>query len=167
MDRIIRYIPPFFFFTFICRMIFLADLDQENYIMTISSAVKHGDKIGHFAIYGMMALLLNYALRYRTFRFFNREVFWSTTIVLVFAVTEEFSQLAFKSRTFDLMDVLFDFLGVFLFSHQVTIRFYRKLINRWRILFTSKTTTALVKIHVSPQHRKGSSSQENKWKRDV
>jgi glycopeptide antibiotics resistance protein len=37
-------------------------------------------------------------------------------MVLIFAISEEFSQLAFESRTFDFVDMLFNVLGVLFLS---------------------------------------------------
>ncbi|MFY0601741.1 MAG: VanZ family protein [Cyclobacteriaceae bacterium] len=107
-----KYIPPFLFFTFICWMIFMADLNRENLIMTIGHKVPSGDKIGHFMLFGILAYFLNTALKFRQFKFKKQRFYLGSIIVLLFAICEEFSQLAFENRTFDWVDMVFDFWGV-------------------------------------------------------
>ena len=67
----------------------------------------------HGLLYGMMALLLNYGLGFKTVKF-NLQL--GSIIVLTFATLEELSQYYIPSRTFDLGDLLADVVGVVLFS---------------------------------------------------
>ena len=59
---VIKYLPSTLFFTFIAWMIFQADLDRKNLIIEIGHHVPFGDKIGHFILFGTLALLINCAL---------------------------------------------------------------------------------------------------------
>jgi len=111
-SNIIKYLSPALFFSFIIWMIFQADLDRDNLIMTIGQAVPFGDKIGHFLLFGTLALLINKALNFRIVRKWNLRFYFGSVIVLTFAICEEFTQLAFDNRTFDFVDMLFDVLGV-------------------------------------------------------
>jgi VanZ family protein len=66
-----------------------------------------------------MALALNYGLNFRTYKLSgwghpNLQI--GAIIVLIFATIEECSQYYIPSRTFDLGDLLADFVGVVLFS---------------------------------------------------
>ncbi len=97
--------------------------------MDIGHSVPFGDKIGHFTLFGIMALLLNMALRFNRVRVFSRSFHLGSIIVLVFAIGEEFSQLAFSNRTFDFVDMLFDLLGIGILS---SIGFRRYLIEKFR-----------------------------------
>jgi len=78
--------------------------------MQLPKSFAYGDKVGHFSLFGTLALLLNYATDFRYWK--HRQLFIGSMIVLAFALLEEFTQLAFSSRTFDLVDMLFDILGI-------------------------------------------------------
>ena len=56
MKKYLRIIPTLLFFAFIIGLIVLADLDKKNLIMDIGHAVPWGDKIGHFILFGTLAL---------------------------------------------------------------------------------------------------------------
>jgi uncharacterized membrane protein YhaH (DUF805 family) len=111
-----KFIPFTLFFLFICWLIVLADLDKENPILYIGHKVPFGDKIGHFMLYGLLALLINIALKFKKIHYKNVSWLLGSSMVLIFAISEEFSQLAFESRTFDFVDMLFNVLGVLFLS---------------------------------------------------
>lgn len=71
-----------------------------------------GDKAGHFFLIGVMAFLLNHAFAYRAYPIRTARVQLGGFIVAVVMTLEEFSQLWFSSRTFDLGDLLANTLGV-------------------------------------------------------
>jgi polysaccharide biosynthesis protein VpsQ len=112
----IRYGVSFAFFAFICSVIYMADTGIPNVMMQVTAAVPMGDKLGHFGLFGTLALLLNWALRYRTFRAARRPWLWGSVLVLSFALLEEGSQAFFPQRTLDATDALADLLGVWAFS---------------------------------------------------
>lgn len=78
--------------------------------------IPSGDKIGHFLVYGIMALLLNYSLRFARVSILRTMVYTGSVVVLSFAIIEEFTQLAFESRTFDYADMAADIAGIAVFS---------------------------------------------------
>jgi len=59
---------------------------------------------------------LNYGLKFKAYKFLGFNMQLGAIIVLVFATIEEISQYWIPSRTFDLGDLLADFVGVVLFS---------------------------------------------------
>lgn len=71
-----------------------------------------GDKAGHFFLLGVMALLLNHALAYRTCSIRFTRVQLGGLVILVLITVEEFSQLWLTSRTFDLGDLFANGLGI-------------------------------------------------------
>lgn len=71
-----------------------------------------GDKAGHFFLLGVMALLLNHALAYRICPIRFTRVQLDGLVIFVLITLEEFSQLWFSSRTFDLGDLLANGLGI-------------------------------------------------------
>lgn len=124
--NIIKYISPSLLFSFIVWLIFQADMDKDNLFMTIAHEIPYGDKIGHFLLFGILALLINKALNYRMIRRYNIRLYLGSVIVFVFAFCEECSQLAFETRKFDVVDMLFDLFGIGLLSSISCRRFVVK-----------------------------------------
>lgn len=93
----------------------LADTDHKLQLMKIIEGVPFSDKAGHFILFGLLAGLINLSLRFRRVFVHRWDINLAGLIVLAFAVAEEFSQLAFASRTFDLGDMASDVLGVWFF----------------------------------------------------
>ena len=104
------------FFFFICWVTLEANLDQYNTFIMLGRKIPGGDKIGHFLVYGIMALLLNYSLRFARVSILKMAVYTGSIVVLGFAIIEEFTQLAFESRTFDYADMVSDIAGIAMFS---------------------------------------------------
>lgn len=109
----IRWLLPLSFFIFISYIIFLADTADHNFAFRIIGDIPYGDKLMHALLYGLMAWCLNYGLKFKTIQF-NMQL--GSIIVLTFATLEEFSQYYIPSRTFDMGDLLADFVGVVLVS---------------------------------------------------
>ena len=125
-----RWVLPLSFFIFISYIIFLANTANYNFAFRVVGDIPYGDKIAHALLYGMMALFLNYALSFRRVRLpthilkslpqtigaLANAPYMGSIIVLTFATLEELSQYYIPSRTFDMGDLLADFVGVYLFS---------------------------------------------------
>lgn len=67
--------------------------------------VPAGDKLGHFVLMGVMAFLLNLALRGRTARPGRGQWLVGSALVLALAAAEELSQLFIPGRSFDFADL--------------------------------------------------------------
>lgn len=115
-----RLMLPVGFFIFICYIIFLADTADYNFAFKMVGHIPYGDKIAHALLYGTMAFLLNVGLGFRKV---GNIFYLSSIIVLTFAILEECTQYYIPSRTFDLWDVVADFVGVFLFSFAIKNRY--------------------------------------------
>ena len=111
-----RILLPLSFFIFIAFIIYLADTADHNFAFRVIGHIPYGDKLMHGLLYGVMALLLNYGLKFKSYKFLSFDVQVGAMAVLVFATIEEISQYWIASRTFDLLDLLADFVGVVLFS---------------------------------------------------
>lgn len=111
-----RTILPLTFFLFIAGIIYIADTAEYNFAFRWVGDIPYGDKIMHALLYGMMALLLNYGLKFRTYHFLGFNMQLGAIIVLTFAVLEEISQYWIPSRTCDVGDLVADVVGVVLFS---------------------------------------------------
>lgn len=107
-----RYIPFALFFIFILWVIAQADTNGTNYFFTWVAHIPLKDKMGHFMLYGILALLLDNALKYSNWQFRHIKVAKAVLLVLVFAIVEEIAQVWIPARNFDLKDALADVLGV-------------------------------------------------------
>lgn len=79
-------------------------------------ALPLGDKLGHFLLMGTLSLLVNLCLSCRAVRVAGARLLLGSVVVLASVAAEEFSQLFLRRRSFDLLDLAFDALGVFLFG---------------------------------------------------
>jgi len=109
----LRVTIPLSFFMLIGYIIFLANSADYNFAFKIIGEIAYGDKLMHGLLYGIMAWCLNYGLGFRTI---YTHIQLGATIVLTFALLEEISQIFIPSRTFDMIDILADVIGVVLFS---------------------------------------------------
>ena len=104
---------------FTCFIVFIivqANLGNNAWFMAIQRMIPHADKVGHFVLVGIMALLLNLSLTVRQISFAGRFWLLGSIILTVIFTVEEFSQLRFAHRTFDLGDLTMDYLGIFVFG---------------------------------------------------
>ena len=90
-------------------VIFDANNGNNNLFIEIIQQVRYGDKIGHFFIFGVLALLLNIILDFRKVYF----IFLGSGIIFIGVLAEEISQNFLENRTFDFGDLFSDFLGIF------------------------------------------------------
>jgi len=101
---------------FIIAIIILADLGMLD-IVGFLNQIPYGDKAGHFILYGILTLLIDLAI-IRPIPSPSRRLLVSRVALILALVIglEEFSQLYFPNRTFDLVDLAFSYLGVLFFS---------------------------------------------------
>jgi VanZ family protein len=97
-------------------IIFLADRKGTRYMLNFVGNIPYGDKLGHFLLMGGFSFLLNLVLDARNFRIWKFNYLLGSLIVFVVVTIEEFSQIWVSGRTFDWSDLVFDFLGIFLFG---------------------------------------------------
>ena len=107
-----RHLLTAAFFGGICWIIYLADTARGCVFFDLIKSLPHGDKLGHFGLFGGLALLLNHSLSYRKLRLGWWAPQRGALLVMSFAIAEEFSQRYLPSRSFDLYDVLADVCGV-------------------------------------------------------
>ena len=112
----LRVILPLGFFIFISFIIYLADTADYNFAFRVIGHIPYGDKIMHGLLYGVMALLLNYGLDFKSVKAFGFNMQVGAIIVLTFAGLEEITQYWLPSRTCDIWDFVADMVGVILFS---------------------------------------------------
>lgn len=100
------------FAVFILAVIVLADTGHLGFLGFLYD-FPHGDKAGHFILYGILAFLLDLTLL-RTLPARNSiRVTVAVTLLLGLAIgIEEFSQIFFADRTASGVDLMFSYLGV-------------------------------------------------------
>jgi VanZ family protein len=105
-----------FFGLFLLAIIVLADTGRLG-ILGIVYRIRYADKLGHFVLYGFLALLLNLTL-FRALR--DQSRVWiaviSGLILALLIGLEELSQRSFPNRTFSLADLGASYLGLIVFS---------------------------------------------------
>ena len=101
-------------------IIFIADHQTYHQIFEVIRAVPFGDKIGHFALIGMLAVVVNVLFAYKKIRLRGLQIFRGSLVVMLFVTLEEISQLFIRYRTFELGDLTADYLGIFLFTRLAT-----------------------------------------------
>jgi polysaccharide biosynthesis protein VpsQ len=105
------------FTLFILLVIVLADAGILAHYVGFVYEFPFGDKAGHFILYGLLTLLIDLALfRARPDQSRRRLAIQCDLVLALLIGLEEFSQQSFSSRTFDLVDLTFSYLGVVFFS---------------------------------------------------
>ena len=101
---------------FIICIIVLANNGMLS-ILGFVNQIPYGDKIGHFVLYGILTLLIDLALfRSRPDLSRNLIVLQVAFMLALLIGLEEYSQKFISSRTFSLVDLVFGYVGVILFS---------------------------------------------------
>jgi len=104
------------FSLFIVLIIVLADQGRLG-ILRVINQIPYGDKVGHFALYGILTLLFDLTfLRARPNRSPNLLVVSIGLILAVLIGAEEFSQRYFSTRHSNLLDLAASYLGMIFFS---------------------------------------------------
>ena len=96
-------------------IIFVMVIAYNGMVPNILVKIPFYDKIGHFLLIGFSSYLLNIVLNRHKIKFKNFSITTAPFLVLVFFSIEECFQLLSPVRTFDLTDLLSDFLGVYFF----------------------------------------------------
>jgi polysaccharide biosynthesis protein VpsQ len=95
-------------------LVVLADSGRGRHFFALAALVPAGDKLGHFVLFGILSFLVNLVLRATVWRPGKLILLKGSVVVLSIVSVEEFTQLFFRSRTFDLLDLLAGGLGVWL-----------------------------------------------------
>ncbi|WP_141699464.1 VanZ family protein [Candidatus Marithrix sp. Canyon 246] len=105
-----------FYVCFILFVIALANQGELGILAVIVYEVPYTDKLGHFILMGLLAFFLNLSLKCSTISILNSTFLKGSIIILILVTLEEISQLLVETRTFDLMDLFADYLGIFVFG---------------------------------------------------
>ena len=108
----IRFLPAFLFACFIGWIILQANQGRNTIFFEWVKVIPFGDKIGHVLLFGVLSGLTIIALKGRCLTINTIRLPLGAVIVSTIAITEELSQTLFINRTFDLLDVCADILGI-------------------------------------------------------
>ncbi len=100
------------FFAFILFIVIGADNGSLSSYLRGIYDFPGGDKMGHFAIYGVASFLLAIAFPRPVLRLGQFSIPLAVIALLLFAAAEEYSQKFFPTRTSDIVDFAFSFLGI-------------------------------------------------------
>jgi VanZ family protein len=101
-------------------IIVLADLGMLP--VALFAGIPEYDRIAHALIYGAFYWALRAFLGTKGFHFASWSLTWSSLIAITLILLEEFTQLFFDTRTFDLIDIFCGFLGVLLVAHGYSLK---------------------------------------------
>jgi VanZ family protein len=100
----------------IVLIVILADLGRLGFLGLVNS-IPHGDKAGHFLLFGILALLLDLTFIRARPALSPRLIVLRISLILALLIgIEEYSQQFFDKRTFSLLDLAASYLGVIVFS---------------------------------------------------
>jgi len=100
----------------LAAIVILANGRETSNLFTFVRILPFGDKIGHFVLMGFFSFLINLALNARAVKIGRLNFLLGSAIVLLVVTIEEFSQIFLQTRSFDWIDLLFDFAGILAFG---------------------------------------------------
>lgn len=103
---------------FACWLIYQKDLGISNSIINYVAAWPNGDKVGHFLLFGFLSFCAVFATDFKkasTSRYVP--MYLASLVVCALVTIEECSQLLFKTRSFEIADIMANILGVMTFSY--------------------------------------------------
>ena len=100
------------FILFLAAVITWANRGTMPRLLVLLYAFPAGDKVGHFLLMGILALLVNMGLGARRLPLGRRRVLVGSLVVAVIITLEEASQLFLPNRTFSLSDLAMGYLGI-------------------------------------------------------
>ena len=104
------------YFLLLAGIVVLADAREYHNVFDAVRRIPGGDKLGHFLLMGLFSFLLNVSLSCRTVRVTSARVLLGSAVVCAAVTLEEFSQIFVRYRTFDLVDLFFDYAGIWAFG---------------------------------------------------
>jgi hypothetical protein len=112
------------FVVFIGYILYSANTGGSNIFFSTIGKMPFGDKIAHMSLVGTLAFLLNLLLSAKTFSFKGFNILTASFGVFCFMTIEEFTQIWIDNRTFDLLDLTFNYIGIGIASWLI-IRFFK------------------------------------------
>lgn len=111
-NKIIMHSITISFILFFSFIIYAANSGTELVVFKVLKYIPIGDKIGHLVLVGMLTFLANWSLRNKRIPVFGLRLLWGSFLVFSLISLEECSQQWITRRTFDVVDLLFNYLGI-------------------------------------------------------
>lgn len=100
------------FTLFILFIIYSANTGKDLIFFKLTSYFPYADKFSHATLLGLLTFILNLAFKGKTFSMMNKKWLWVSVAIFVIITLEEFSQMFIDNRTFDLLDLSANYLGI-------------------------------------------------------
>ncbi len=102
----------YLFIAFVIYIILTASLGLYNPFFKYVKEIPYGDKVMHVFLLGMFTYCTNILIKFHSFKLSNRILLTGSLIIFVLATLEEISQYWIPTRTFDLMDLAGNYIGI-------------------------------------------------------
>jgi VanZ family protein len=107
-------------------IVFLAAQKDYQFLFRFVRRTPYGDKAGHFLLMGLLSLIVNLALSCKRLKVWKLRLLAGSLVVALVVTLEEFSQLYLRYRSFDLVDLMFDYAGIFCFGQLASFLLSRR-----------------------------------------
>lgn len=97
-------------------VIWSATTEHPSIFFRIINQVPYGDKLSHFFLVGLLTLLINLSFQNKKISIRSRKWLLGSVLVLIVVTLEELSQALIPSRNMDPLDLVANFIGVFVFG---------------------------------------------------
>jgi VanZ family protein len=121
------------FVLFLVVLVTLADSGRGHWLFALAGTIPAGDKVGHFVLFGTLSFLVNLIGQAQTVRLAGRQVLKGSAVVLALVTMEEASQVFFRARTCDLVDLASDALGIWVFGRLAAVYLKRRPLQTARV----------------------------------
>lgn len=111
----------------ICLLIISADCGALPLLLGRLRVVPFGDQIGHFFLIGMLSLTFTILTNFKVTKLGKFTPFLGCLVVFVLITIEEGSQMFLKYRTFSVLDMIANYLGIIVFGHLLGIHLCSKI----------------------------------------
>lgn len=112
----------FAFLMFVGWVVVTSAIGNESLFHLFVRKMPMGDKIGHFLLFGILTYSANIISKFQTWWVWKLSFLKGSIYVFVFVLVDEFSQLFFTYRQFDVFDLIANFVGIAFFSYLSLLR---------------------------------------------
>lgn len=116
----------YLFIIFIIYIILSASLGWYNPFFAFVNKIPFGDKVMHVILLGTFAFCVNVLLGFHTFKISKYQLLTGSVIMFLFATVEEISQYWIPTRTFDLLDLAANYIGILLASFFI-LKYHKRI----------------------------------------
>lgn len=113
----------------IVGIVVLANYKSTQYLLRFGGGIPYFDKIAHFFLMGGFAFFVNLVLKARSVSAPGFRYLLGSIIVFAVVTIEEFSQIWVSGRAFDPIDLVADYLGIFIFGEIARFVYNRHLLE--------------------------------------